>query len=358
MAINPENVTPDFRGVVRDRFFRNGLPPHGAAARAYAQAINFLLARMGPIIPGKDVRLNDSNIRILDGDAGETDLWATRYRASPDGNRLVAEVHLIPSPASSQGTPYWCMSVDGLKATDALTLTQANNTHSVRKDYTGGSNIPLDDVFIQRQEIVVQPNKKHTVRLRTNSKCRVVGWWLREKPRNILTAPLDKFVDYSTILPLSPILDGHETRDVKSLFQLSHLIWEKIRGCHVSWSADDMNVGLTVTATSATNIWDSTDNVTVRCPTQYRNSLMGASIPICCWAIGAKGGAGNLVVRFVGANGNTELTFTGAQQEQESQSLTLNPASGGDSFKIQAYSTASTTGHLLYAAGMFPLLGG
>lgn len=350
MSLAVEAVVPNFQALVPQDFARNGLVPNGQIARTLARQLNHLIGRHGVIIPGFECLPSQAR-----NSSSELALWRTRYRAGPNGNVLVAEVHCLPTDDTA-GSPRWYINVDGSKATDASLGGTPDNTHNVRAPSGGGTS--LADVFVMRQRISVTANAKHTLELVTDDKCRVVGWFLREEQRETLTVGSDQLVDYTYLLALSGIYD----RDWAKLVDIADQIYNKLRGQHIAWSVIDPSSPITVSSTTPASIWESSNTIGALCGTQYRetysnNYASTLTIPTYAWCYAARtAGAGNGFVRFVGANGTTDITVNGALGEWSSTSFTLKPDAAGDTVKVYAYVEAGTTIQV-YSAAMLPLIG-
>lgn len=351
MPLGTEIIQPVFVPFVPMNRSRNRLPPDGQYARALARAFNHLIGRSPIIIPGKEVPASSARNTVSD-----LALWRTRYRASPNGTTLVSEVHLLPTENAGHapdGTPKWYLKVDG--------AAKADQTHNRR--CAAGAGTALNDRFIMRQEVTVTAGVKHTVDLWTKDRCRVVGWFLYEKPRDSLVVGADTLADYTRLLPLSPILDV----DLDSLYDAATAVWEKVRAHHMSFHVDDPASPIQPT-TTATNPWDGSTARTANtvgsvAPTQYRNSyanqlLATPTIATVCWAYGRRTSVGgSLTVRFIGENGSADVTINGAEGIYETTSFTLKPQAAGDKFDVHVLKDVGGTTGDIYGFGTFGLVG-
>ena len=351
-------IEDQFVGLVGEYFTRNGKTASGRYVRNVAKALNHLVAKAGPpIIPPKMVLPASAR-----NSASELTLWRNRYRSGPNGTRLLVEVHRLPTDDTAvAGAPHWYVNVDGAKATDAITGTQDNQVHT---DYcAAGSGTDLDDVKVMRQEISLTAGAKHTLELVTRYKCRIVSWSCREKPKTALVSGTDTMVDWARMATRLGVYD----EDVAEIVTLAQAIHQKLRGVNLSYSVDDPASPI-VPSTTATNPWDATTartGVTAGplAHTQYRNTYMNEvaatlTIPMYLWAYGERtSGGGSLTVRFVGENGNGDVTINAAANVFETTSWTLKPQSAGDKFDVHVFKdVAGTTGNI-YSFGAFPLIG-
>jgi len=335
-----------FPGFLPERFARNGLAPSGRDARLIARALNHLIARAGTIIPGMEVLPASAR-----NTASELALWRTRYRATANGTTLVNRVQCIPTDDTS-GTPTVYVKVDG--------VAQTSMTHNTR--CRSGEGTDLTDIFTLEQEITVTAGAQHTVELWTKDKCRVVGWFMHEKPRDSLAIGTDTVIDYTRILPLSGIYDA----DVQDLVvDIALEIFQKMRGSHMSWSVPDPASAIVPGSATPTNIWDgstarTSSTVGADCPTQYRENYMEQfaatpAIATYAWCYAQSDSGSGIKVRFVGTNGSADITVNGAAGIYSTTSFTLAPSASGDKVDVQAYQNSGTG--KVFSVGMFPLIG-
>lgn len=345
MSLTRVRVPPGFGPTVPARLVRNGLPAHVAAARGVADNLNFLLGRCGQIIPGKEAF--GGTIR---SSASDLALWRRRYRATPNGTTLVCEVHLIPTPTTA-GTPRFYVKVDGVSAGD--------HTHNVRCDLGAGDT--LDDIFVERFEIPVSGGAAHNLELWTDDNCRVVGWYLWEKPRTDgLLVGTDTVADPSTFLALN----GITAQAVKKLIDGAEAVWKWHRGA-AAWSCDDPASPFTTSSTTPTNIWESGNAVAMRRPTQYRNSYRDEhtgnnriSAEVWCYAARTAGGGGtSMTVRFTnGAGGTSDITVNGAAGFYTASAASLLVAGASvDTITCKAFVSGGGVTGEVYDVGFYPI---
>jgi len=257
--------------------------------------------------------------------------------------------------------PLWYVNVDGVKATDAITGTQDDQKH--RRYCGSGAGKDLDDVFVMNQEIQVTASAKHTLELVTKDKCRVIGWYCREKPRPALVAGTDTMADWTRL----EMKRGAYDADVAGLISVMTTLHDKMRALPLSFSVDDPASPI-VPTTTATNPWDGTTARTsttmgVPVPTEFRGSYMEQfaatpAIPAYCWAYGERtSGTGSLTVRFIGVNGPTDITINGAAGIYDTTAFTLRPQTGDDKFDVHVFKDAAGTTGNVYSFGCFPLIG-
>lgn len=350
MPITQVPIDAGFSAFVAEQFARNGLPPHGLVARSVGRALNHLIARHGAVIPGMEVLPASAR-----NTASDLALWRTRYRAGANGSTLVVNVDLIPTDTGT-ATPAWYVKVDG--------TAKADQEHNSFVD--SGLGLDFSDIFSMTQEVAVTADTKHTVELWTKNSCRVVGWSMHEKERDELTIATDEVVDYTHLLPLSPILDNSVQDLIKDV---SLSIFNKMAGGGFSWNVDDPASGFIPANTTPTNIWDGSTARTANTvgpdiPTQYRENYIEQfdATPVIatyCWAYGKKsaGPPNGIKVRFTGAGGTTaDITISGAEGIYETTAFGLVPAAGGDKVDVQCFQDTTGAGEL-YACGMFPLIG-
>jgi hypothetical protein len=336
MAIDVENVATRFTPLARIDAARNTTHPNGKAARALAEAANFLLGRSPPHIPAKSVL-------TMRNSASDLALWRTRYRASANGTTLVAEVLLAPTDNTTATQPQWYLKVDG-----SATAKRSHNNRCA-----GGSGTNISDWFPDKLETTVTAGAKHTVELWTTN-CRVVSWTLREKERDTLTVGTDAVVDWATLGP------GHGITyaDLQALSTDIEAVREKMRGCSLSFSVDNPATPLQpVAGAAAVNAWDSTDTVKPTIPTQYRDTLSLGNIPMYTWVYAERtAGAGNGHIAFTSSLGTTTITINGAAGIYDATSWTLADQAGDEQIDVKVDADAATT-IKIYSFGCFPLIG-
>ncbi len=345
------SVDSVFSGVIPAQFARNGLLANGPFARAIARAVNHLIAMNGQIVPGKSVAPSSAR-----NSATDARLWVTRYRAGANGTKLVVEVNCIPTDTTT-GTPYWYLKIDGASASDVNGVT--NQVHGVRS--ASGAGTDLADIFVMRREYTVTAGAKHTVEIWTKDKCRIVGWFLHEKPRVTLTTGTDTLADYQRLVTLSRIYDV----DVNSLVVAATSVYQKLQSMMTSWYVDDPASPIAVSSTSATKLYESAGTVGSFCPTQYRNRYaddFAATLQIPCYAwayMERTGGAGNVLVRLKGANhgSGVDISCNSTLNIYESTSFTLKPQAAGDTMVPEYLVSAGGTTGNLYGLGLLPLIG-
>lgn len=327
------DVPVSYGGITPLHAARNGLSPHPLYAKSIGRLINHVLARHGTVIPGMEVLPSAAR-----DNANELRLWTQYYRATPNGTMLVSEVHLLPAVTGSDD-PTFYVKVDGV----------AQATQNAPR---GGAST-LADVSVRVQEIAVTADAAHQVDLWTNDNCRVVGWYLYEKERTRLTTG-DVYADLAGVVPWRPIYDA----DWASLQAAMVACWQKVRGCYISHNVDDPAAPI-VPTTDWHNAWDQNGTHTASTmgattPTSYRASLMGGTVPVVCWAYGAKTlGQGDITVRFDDSETTIDITIDGG--------LGLYTATGNlttSDNKVDVLTKlASGVGGSVYAFGMYPYAG-
>lgn len=358
MALTIEFPDPDFSAQVWQHAVRNRMPAPGQVARVLARSLNHLVARRMRQIPGMEVaptaaRNNASTLR----------LWMTRYRASPNGTKLVSEVAYLPTDDTTQ-SPSYRIDIDSATAT----ADDGNSSFTHSRYCTAGSGTEFNDVAYDSRVFTVTAGAKHTVELYTLAKMRVVGWRIYEQARNSITVGTDQVCDYTYLLPQTGIYDA----SLASLMSIQQQAFDKLSYADMSFCVDDANaiparLGSGIT-TAFVNLWDgsaarSTTTVGSRRATQYRNNYADDfagtdTIPTYAWAYGARTSVGgSLTLRFEGGNGTTDITINGAAGIYESTAFTLLPQAAGDKVDVSIKKDAAGTTGYLVACGCFPLVG-
>lgn len=289
-----------FTGLVPAHFARNGQPVNGQFARMLSRALNQIGATRGTIIPGMEIKTTSAR-----NSASDLVLWRTKYRASQNGTVLRCVCLVLPTDTTA-GSPRWYLTVDGV----------AQSNQSPNRRCASGAGTNLSDIFVMQQDVTVTANAQHTVTLSTDDNCRIVGWYMFELPRSSLTVGTDTMVDYTRILPLSPIYDA----DVASVMSVALGIWQKMRGCYVSHSEDDPATPISPTLGSETAIYESTGVVGNEVKTQYRNNYMNdvaatSTIDMYFWAYGSMSAGSGVRVVFRDEAGTLlkNVDLTGAE---------------------------------------------